>query len=379
MRDAVEHPGSNSDIRAREAGANRSMGRAARDCSKVSGGKTWMMPWALRERLHPGGGTRTHSVETAPFAPRCNRMDEAQLSLLKLGNHLRRAGYRFITPAPATHSRVLIRDQEASTLADIFGWNRRFRPAVLPAPYADLLEAAGALLKRDGAMCSGVRFSSLDRLLLMHSAFPTDGTDSVFFGPDTYRFAREIRGLFERNGDFRPSRVFDIGAGTGAGGFVCEGLGHADEVLLVDINQKALRYCEVNAALNHCLARPLGSDLLRDVEGTADLIVSNPPYLVDAACRTYRHGGGDWGGDLSVRILAESLERLATGGKLLLYTGSAIVDGVDTFFEAAHELPQLAKYSFRYNEVDPDVFGEELERTPYDRADRIAAVCLTIE
>jgi len=34
---------------------------------------------------------------------------------------------------------------------------------------------------------------------------------------------------------------------------------------------------------------------------------------------------------------------------------------------------------FDYEEIDPDVFGEELERAPYDRADRIAVVGVTID
>jgi hypothetical protein len=33
---------------------------------------------------------------------------------------------------------------------------------------------------------------------------------------------------------------------------------------------------------------------------------------------------------------------------------------------------------YTYEEIDPDVFGEELESAPYDRVDRIAAVALTI-
>jgi hypothetical protein len=34
---------------------------------------------------------------------------------------------------------------------------------------------------------------------------------------------------------------------------------------------------------------------------------------------------------------------------------------------------------FTYEEIDPDVFGEELEYSPYDRADRIAVVGVTID
>ena len=34
---------------------------------------------------------------------------------------------------------------------------------------------------------------------------------------------------------------------------------------------------------------------------------------------------------------------------------------------------------FDYEEIDPDVFGEELEHPPYDRVDRIAVVGVTID
>jgi hypothetical protein len=33
---------------------------------------------------------------------------------------------------------------------------------------------------------------------------------------------------------------------------------------------------------------------------------------------------------------------------------------------------------YSYEEIDPDVFGEELEEPPYDCVDRIAVVALTI-
>ena len=36
------------------------------------------------------------------------------------------------------------------------------------------------------------------------------------------------------------------------------------------------------------------------------------------------------------------------------------------------------KLPFSYEEIDPDVFGEVLERAPYDCADRIALVALTV-
>ena len=72
-----------------------------------------------------------------------------------------------------------------------------------------------------------------------------------------------------------------------------------------------------------------------------------------------------------------ALDRLAPGGTLLLYTGAAIVDGHDAFRAAAVTRCQAASCAWQYREVDPDVFGEELEHGPYVGTDRIAAVVLT--
>jgi hypothetical protein len=40
-------------------------------------------------------------------------------------------------------------------------------------------------------------------------------------------------------------------------------------------------------------------------------------------------------------------------------------------------LLQLHAREFRYEEIDPDVFGEELDRSAHAQADRIAVVGLT--
>ena len=65
-----------------------------------------------------------------------------------------------------------------------------------------------------------------------------------------------------------------------------------------------------------------------------NLIISNPPYLVDRSARLYRHGGGELGFDLSVRIVQDSIDRLYPGGRLFVYTGTPVVDGVDHILAA---------------------------------------------
>ena len=86
------------------------------------------------------------------------------------------------------------------------------------------------------------------------------------------------------------------------------------------------------------------------MEGDFDLIVANPPYLVDESKRAYRHGGGPLGAGLSLMIVDAALERLAPDGTLLLYTGAAMVDGSDPFKDAIAEKLNAPKISWTYRE-----------------------------
>jgi SAM-dependent methyltransferase len=299
--------------------------------------------------------------------------------LIALGKQLRRDGYCFITPTPATHARILQRGP-SSTLRDIFGWNRSFDAAALPAAYRPLLKDPALFAVEDDGLRSRVRFSTLGDLLIAHSGFPTVDPDAVFFGPDTYRFCRAITWAQRADPAFQPRRVFDIGAGSGAGGLhAARSYSSLSQIVLCDINPRALGFARANAVLNGLgHAQTCLSDILAGVERDADLIISNPPYLVDPLHRTYRDGGGPWGDLLALRILDQALPRLTPAGRLLLYTGSAIVEGRDTFHAAARPILKRSARDYRYEEVDPDVFGEELESPPYHQADRIAAVVLEV-
>ena len=76
--------------------------------------------------------------------------------------------------------------------------------------------------------------------------------------------------------------------------------------------------------------------------------------------------------------LRESLGRVAPGGKIVLYTGAAVVDGCDRFREQAEVMCRAAGASFDYAELDPDVFGSELDQPAYAGVERIAAVGLVV-
>ncbi|PTT68975.1 SAM-dependent methyltransferase [Pseudomonas sp. HMWF007] len=302
------------------------------------------------------------------------------LALLQLGRRLQADGYRFITPTPLTHQRVNQRNegQAVDSLRDVFGWSRPFEAGLLSADELQQLQDAQVIDTHAGCFKSRVRWSSLDDLLFVHSAFPTDAADAVFFGPDTYRFAQLIHAHLQQN--FAPvKRAVDIGCGAGVGAILIGRARREAQVLALDINPAALRLTTINAALAEVAnVEACVSDLLQGVEGEFDLIVANPPYMADPAARAYRHGGGTLGAGLSLRIVEQSLNRLTPGGSLLLYTGVAMVDGHDPFLDTV--LPRLdqKRFGWTYRELDPDVFGEELLNPGYQRVDRIAVVALTV-
>jgi hypothetical protein len=59
---------------------------------------------------------------------------------------------------------------------------------------------------------------------------------------------------------------------------------------------------------------------------------------------------------------------------MLLYTGAAIVDGRDGLRDSLVEALPRFGCTLRYEEIDPDVFGEELEEPAYRDVERIAAI-----
>jgi SAM-dependent methyltransferase len=312
---------------------------------------------------------------------RNERFDAARVeeNLLQLGRFLQDAEYRFVTITPESHRRVNARaGGPARSLRDVFGWNRRFEAVTVGPMVLSLLKAADAAIEDNGTYLSKIRFSTFQDFIFLHSGYPTIAADSVFFGPDTYRFLGVLEPIARQRIGAR--RIVDIGTGSGAAGIVLARLFPDAEIILGDISDKALRYARVNAALNRTAnAVVRRSDVLAAIPGQFDLIVANPPYLVDPQARLYRNGGGTLGYDLSLRILEESLDRLAPGGTLLLYTGSAIVDGTDQFGALAQEtVGRRRGPRATYAEIDPDVFGEELEGGAYGAADRIAAVTLTV-
>ena len=304
-----------------------------------------------------------------------NDADAALLDLLTL---LERSGYNFTAVTNATHAIVASRSdkQVARNLRDVFGWSRPFERGTIPEALVDLLDRANLLEREDGLLRSGIRVARIHGRLIIHSAYPTDDPDAVFFSPETYRFADFARSELLRMGGVR--RLVDVGAGAGGGSIAAAPVVPGARLTLADVNPLALRLARINARHAGLQVETVEGGI-EDVRGAFDAAMANPPYMIDEESRTYRDGGGMHGGQTSLEWALEITERLDPGGRLLLYTGSAIVEGRDELREALEREMSRRGWQLRYRELEPDIYGEELEKPAYRDVERIAAVGAVVE
>jgi methylase of polypeptide subunit release factors len=295
-------------------------------------------------------------------------------ALLALLEGLAEAGYRFTAVTPESQRRVLARRQNATArdLRDVFGWNLPFDPVLLSPPLRRALAASGEF-ERDGERWkSRVRVASLDDRLFLHSAYPTERADAVFFGPDSHRFVRFLEAELPRLGRVR--HAVDVGTGSGVGAIMAAIRLPGTRISATDVNPLALRLARINASHAGVELEAVETSGIDEVEGPIDLVIANPPFVADPAGRLYRDGGDMRGARLSLDWALAAARRIEPGGNILLYTGSAVVAGRDALREAlAAALPDLG-CTLRYSEIDPDIFGELLDEPGYGAVERIAAV-----
>lgn len=98
-------------------------------------------------------------------------------------------------------------------------------------------------------------------------------------------------------------RVLDLGCGYGAVG-VSVGAANAAQVVLSDVNTRALELAMANLKANGVQGEVVESDGLTSVSGTFDYILTNPPIRA--------------GKDVIYRLFLESANRLNPGGALYI-------------------------------------------------------------
>lgn len=97
-------------------------------------------------------------------------------------------------------------------------------------------------------------------------------------------------------------RALDLGCGWGAVGVCMASAWPEAEVVMTDINERAVELARENVGRNRLAAAVTQGDGLSRVEGTFDLIAANPPIRAGKA--------------VVYRLFAESVERLEAGGEL---------------------------------------------------------------
>lgn len=286
--------------------------------------------------------------------------------------------YDFVTPTPSVCRRAAERRlSQGDPLRAILGWSQTFDHGELEPALFDLLAAGGALVEEGERFRSNLRVSRLAGTLFLHSAFPATAADAVFLGPDSYRFARLIA---QATAGDRVGSIAEIGCGAGVGGLTAARLFPGARLTLGDVNPRALELASINAAHAGAAFEARLSDGMAALGGPYDLIVANPPYVAGESGRAYKDGGDLHGARMSLDWSGQALERLSPGGKLVLYSGSAILDGgIDAFRSALEGLVASSSHHLTYEELDPDIFAGELRREAYDDVERIAAVGAVIQ
>ena len=316
------------------------------------------------------GLTSPHESDTFVGTP----LTASEQAARKLLEALEAADYQFTAPTPETHRRVVARAsmRTAHNLRGVFGWSLPFDEGLVGPDILALLRGARFLREAPSGYKSKVRASRVRGRLFLHSAYPTTSDESVFLGPDSIRFADFlIAQLAEAQG---VARLVDIGAGAGVGGIIAGRELPGAAVELVDINLAALGLARVNAVHAGVSAVAYESDGVERVAPGFDIAIANPPFIIDEDGPSYRAGGGMHGAEHSLDWTMAAALKLAPGGRVLLYTGSAIVEGRDALAAALEaQLPSLG-CSLNYRELDPDIFGDQLDHPGYEEVERIAAI-----
>ena len=126
-------------------------------------------------------------------------------------------------------------------------------------------------------------------------------------GPDSYMLAR----VTPRR---RVQRALDLCTGSGIHAVLSAV--SAETSKAVDINPRALRYAEINAALNSVSCECHLKDLFAAVPGeTFDLITANPPFVPSPDPDVLIHrSAGETGEEVPERLVSALPEHLASGG-----------------------------------------------------------------
>jgi len=156
--------------------------------------------------------------------------------------------------------------------------------------------------------------------------------------------------------------ALDIGTGSGAIALSLVAEGLVRRVVALDVSEGALSQARENRSLcgvaeDRLELRPTGADPFEALEAAEsfDLIVSNPPYVLDADVETLPRevrdhepraalAGGADGLDLVRMIAARGPDHLVRGGRLFLELGADQGAAASALFEAGRGWEDVARH-----------------------------------
>ena len=118
------------------------------------------------------------------------------------------------------------------------------------------------------------------------------------------------------------AKILDLGCGYGAVGIAISRAFPESQVLMSDINERAVQISQENARLNKSNAKAVKSDVFENLHRAFDCILLNPPQSA--------------GKNLCFRMIEESFEHLNAGGSFQLVARHK--KGGRTLSEKMHEV-----------------------------------------
>ena len=150
--------------------------------------------------------------------------------------------------------------------------------------------------------------------------------------------------VYERIKGKEGLKIVDVGTGSGCIAItLCKLTGGKHRITAVDISEKALKVAGENAERLNCPVEFKRSDLLKEVEGKLDVVVSNPPYISLKDKRVEKEVvkfepavalfAGETGLEVIERLVKEAGEKLKEGGFIALEFGQGQAGKVKELME----------------------------------------------
>jgi methylase of polypeptide subunit release factors len=187
----------------------------------------------------------------------------------------------------------------------------------------EALLATNLVGRRGDELVPHARLLPVDDTLLASDGFTRDADDPPDYVATYTPTARTCDLLTPRP---RVRRALDVGTGSGIHALLAAK--HAQHVVAIDVNDRALAYTELNAALNGLDNVECRKGSFFDpVEGeTFGLIVCNAPFVVSPEQRWAYRDSGFRGDDVTAHVVKEAVSHLAPGGYATLLGSWLIVD-----------------------------------------------------